>query len=228
MFIIGFLSGIMFMLLTGTLILVYMARRQNKEIESHLKEIEGVDDAEIKEIIKSKRNDFIKLENFGIGQNLKLIKNNSMGIIEEISKKYCPNAKYPIYEITLEEALLLNIHISERILKNLEDKKLEIFKKLKLSKILELNDFKNKIQNNPLYSKLEKYRFLNTISKGWMLINIANPKYWIKKILFDGTLEVASRTLGVIIINSIGSETHKIYSRKFKDKDVKNKITLQP
>lgn len=216
MFFIGFLSGIAFITIILSLILMYTAHRQNRELLKHTEVVEGVEEEVVRDIIREKRREFTKLDNFGLGANIKLIKKNSMELVREISKKYCPDAKYPLYELTLEEALLLNIHISERILKNLEDKKLEIFKKLKLSKVLELNDFKKKVQGNPLYSKMEKYRLLNTLSKGWMILNIANPKYWIKKIFFDGSLEIASRTLGIIIINSIGTESYHIYSRKFK------------
>jgi len=216
MFFIGFLSGIIFVGVTLSLILIYTAHRQNKELLRHKDIVEGVEEEEIKNIIKERRGEFTKLENFGMGANLRLIKKNSLEVVREISHKYCPEAKYPLYELTLEEALLLNIHISERILKSLEDKKLEIFKKLKFSKVLELNDFKKKVQSNPLYAKMEKYKLLNVLSRGWMIINIANPKYWIKKIFFDGTLEIASRTLGIIIINSIGTESYRVYSRKFK------------
>lgn len=216
MFFIGFLSGIIFVGVTLSLILLYTAHRQNKELLKHKEIVEGVEEEEIRDIIRERRGEFTKLENFGMGANLRLIKKNSLEVVREISKKYCPEAKYPLYELTLEEALLLNIHISERILKNLDDRKLEIFKKLKLSKVLELNDFKKKVQSNPLYSKMEKYKLLNLLSRGWMIVNLANPKYWIKKIFFDGTLEIASRTLGIIIINSIGTESYRVYSRKFK------------
>ena len=216
MFFIGFLSGIIFVGVTLSLILIYTAHKQNKELLRHKDVVEGVEEEEIKNIIRERRGEFTKLENFGMGANLRLIKKNSLEVVRDISRKYCPEAKYPLYELTLEEALLLNIHISERILKSLEDKKLEIFKKLKLSKVLELNDFKKKVQSNPLYAKMEKYKLLNVLSRGWMIINIANPKYWIKKIFFDGTLEIASRTLGIIIINSIGTESYRVYSRKFK------------
>lgn len=216
MFFIGFLSGIIFVGFALSMILIYTAHRQNKELLRHGDIVEGVEEEEIKSIIRKRRGEFTRLENFGMGANLRLIKKNSLEVVREISSKYCPEAKYPLYELTLEEALLLNIHISERILKNLEDKKLEIFKKLKLSKVLELNDFKKKVQSTPLYAKMEKYKLLNVLSRGWMIINIANPKYWIKKIFFDGTLEIASRTLGIIIINSIGTESYRVYSRKFK------------
>ncbi len=216
MFLIGFLSGIAFVGLCMSIILIYTAHRQNKELLQHMEVVEGVEEEEVKEIIRERRREFTKLENFGMGANLKLIKKNSIEVIREISEKYSPDARYPLYELTLEEALLLNIHISERILKSLEDKKLEIFKKLKLSKVLELNDFKKRVQSTPLYSKMERYRLLNLLSRGWMLANIANPKYWLKKIFFDGTLEIASRTLGIIIINSIGTESYRVYSRKFK------------
>ena len=217
MFLIGFLCGVAFMVLIVAIGLSYTSHRQSKELLKHTEIVVGVSDEDIKNIIRSKRSVFTKLDKFGLETHAKMLKENSIGVIREIAHKYCPDAKYPLYELTLEEALLLNIHISERLLRNLEDKKLEVFKKLKLSKILELNDFKNKIQNNPLYAKAEKYRLLSLISKGWMVLNLANPKYWIKKIFFDGALEVAYRSLGVIIINTIGAETHNIYSRKFKN-----------
>ena len=46
------------------------------------------------------------------------------------------------------------------------------------------------------------------------VINYANPVYWIKKVLFGGTLNVALNKMSLIVIDIVGAETIRVYSKR--------------
>lgn len=217
MFITGFAAGFLSAFILLIISFIVFTHIQNKRLLSHEDIIARVEREDIEDLIARKRAAFKGLEIFGIESNIGLMRKNALELIQDIARAYCPDSRYPIYELTLEEALHLNVHISQRILKNLEDKRYEVFRRLKISTLFQINDFKKKIQNSPAYKRMERYKLLPLLSKGWMLLNIANPKYWMKKILFDGTLEVAMRSLGILVINAVGKETYSVYSRKYRN-----------
>lgn len=221
-FIVGFVCGMFFIITTIILALVIISNKQSKNMILEEEYISSIPEESIKDIVRKKRERFThkNTSTFGIGGNVKLLRETSLELLREISTKYHPDSKYPLFELTVEEALELNIHISERILRGLSDKKLEVCKKLKISSIIQLNDFKKTVENNPIYKKLDEYKLINIVSKLWMTLNIANPKYWVKKIVIDGGLEVAYRGLSIVVLNAIGKEAYSTYSRGFKRADI--------
>ena len=218
MFLIGFLLGVLSTILIIFLFLLIVNKKQKKIIdEDEITQI-NVDNYLIEDIIKENRWKIIKGKNKGVRNNYERIHESSIDMAEKMSKMYFPKSKFSKFELTLEESLLLNIHISERLLFQLKKKRFKVLRDLRISQILYINDAKNKVLEHKLMKKLDKYRIVDVVKNGWMIANIANPAYWVKKIAIEGGIEGSIRSFGVIIINVVGEEINAVYSKSFKRK----------
>jgi hypothetical protein len=93
-----------------------------------------------------------------------------------------------------------------------------LFRGLTLSRLLTLNDKKEKIiQNEVVKTGL---RASKIASKVLGVINLVNPIYWVRKGIIDNVTKVILVKLGLAVISITGEETYKIYSKKVFNRDV--------
>jgi len=220
MFYWGYLAGVLTMVLILAL-MNYFTYWQEKKYKKEQKRLFEVADGEIRELIKEKKEKLYEVSFLGVEENAKRIRDDVIDLTKQIGKKYYPDSKEPIYELSIEEILELNIHISERLLKSLNLKRFELLKKLKISDIIYLNNLKNKVMNYKVVKKANELKILDKIWKSWMLLNIANPSYWVRKVLYNGALEVSMRSLGILSLNIVGDEINSVYTKKYKKKSQK-------
>ncbi len=216
MFLLGFLTGISTSILTIIVFLLIINKKQEKILEKEEISRVEVEEEYIKEIIKEKRDKIIRGKNVGFGSNYKNVEEGIKDLTQEIAKSYFPNSKYPKYELTIEETIELNIHISNRLLKELNKKRYKLLRELRISQILFLNDTKKNIMEKDFVAKLNKYKVVDIVRSGWMIYNVANPIYWVKKLALTGGMEAALRSFGVIIVNTVGEELNSVYSKSFR------------
>lgn len=216
MFILGFFSGIAATIIMAFLILFIINRRQKSILAKDEITKVNVDNELVEEIIKRNRDKVIKGRSMGISNNYQRIQEGVRDITEEVAKLYFPNSKYPKYELTIEEALLLTTHISQRLSEQLKKKRYKLLRELRVSQIMYINDAKKNIMEKDIVAKLNKYKVIDIVRSGWMIYNIANPFYWARKLLVTGGVEAAFRSFGTVIINTVGEEVNSVYSKSFK------------
>lgn len=216
MFLLGFLSGISASFLSILLFLLIINKKQKNILEKEEVFRVEVEEESINKLIKEKRDNIIRGTSVGFGSNYKKVEEGVKVLTEEIAKSYFPKSKYPKYELTIEETIELNIHISNRLLDELKKKRYKLLRELRISQILYLNDAKNNIMEKEIVAKLNKYKVVDIVRSGWMVYNIANPIYWVKKLAITGGMEAALRSFGVLIINTVGEELNSVYSKSFK------------
>ncbi len=216
MFLLGVLSGISISILTILIFLIIISKKQKTILEKEEISRVEVEEEYIKKLIKEKRDIIIRGKSIGFRSNYVRVEEEVKNLTAEIAKSYFPQSKYPKYELTIEETLELNIHISKRLLEELKKKRYKLFRELRISQILYLNNTKKNIMEKDFIARLNKYKIVDIVRSGWMIYNIANPVYWVKKIALRASMEATLRSFGVLIINIVGEEVTSVYSKSFK------------
>ena len=132
---------------------------------------------------------------------------------------YYPDSKYPVYELSMEELLTLCTYISERLNTLLSGKVTKHFRKIRVSQIIQLLDLKKKVTDSKAVKAYNKYQIPKVSQTILSAINVFNPVYWVKKVMMNTTLLFATNKLATIIIDIIGEETCKVYSKSVFNKE---------
>ncbi len=165
--------------------------------------------------IKLKRN--LKIKSNG---TFRVTMDISYELIEEISRYFFPNSKYPMLELSVNELLELNHYITNRIDEILETPILKNAKKTRVITIVNMYEKKRAIEESKLAKAAKKYRFGKVLKYGAMALNVVNPVYWFRKLVLSTSIDAITRKLCVTIISIVGEETANVYSKKLFDKEL--------
>lgn len=211
---IGCVISVLFYLTT---VLTPLRKQEKKEIKLSEGENENV-----KLIIKNAKNQFIEEssskptnEKF---EDLKIISGN---LIYDIAKIYYPESSHPIYELSAEEMFNLSRYITDRIESIFSGKVLTRVKRINISSVLKVLDIKKKYEEKKIVKAATKAQLPAIWKSTLAAINIINPVYWIKKIMIDAPFVAASNKIALTIIEIIGNETGKVYSKSLFTSDDK-------
>ncbi len=211
---ISFLLGISFGFLILLLLYVYaVLKSMNKGLKLRHTDEQDIDEEEIKWLIQ----DAIKLfkdkeqrEAVGFGKHL-LEVNRELSV--DIAKKFYPKSKYPYLELTVDETLMLNHYITNRFQELMTSSRiLRLTRGWTLAKIVEMNEVKTKIENNPIVKTAKKYSGMTKAAGA--ILNAVNPVYWFRRFTKEVALQIVTVHIGIALIKITGEETYKIYSKK--------------
>jgi hypothetical protein len=190
-------------------IVVSSFRKEEKNlIASEIK----VDDEKIERLIRSAKNQFLEESaSADMNQKLKDVRDISWNLINDIARVYFPKSNYPIYELSIDELMTLSHYITDRIDSLFKGPILKPLKKLRISYILKIIDTKKKIDESKAVKTASKFKtpWKATLS----ILNIFNPVYWVKKLMISTTLVAVSNKICGIVIDVVGEETNKVYSK---------------
>ena len=218
-----FLSGVVLGVILASLVYVYSLLRtlKNKKhiVDSDL--ANEIKEEDIKEIIKKYQDYYLdnrKNKDKDIASNA--IKEALKGTTYEIAQKFFPNSKKPLFEITIDEAIMLSHYISQRVDELLGHRGIRIIRKIKISQILNIMEKTRKINNSQVVQSAKKYKVKEIIKTGISALNIVNPFYWVKKGISKISTGLVLKKIVLIIISITGEETYKIYSKQaFREQD---------
>ena len=144
--------------------------------------------------------------------------NISKDLAYGIATRFYPNSKYPLLEISIDEAILLIGYVEKRIDEILSKGVLKSLRRFKISFITDMSLKTSAVMNSRVFNVgKDVTKTVSTVKK---VINIINPLNWGRKIFVDSALTIAINKLCLIIIAVVGEETYKIYSKKVLDLDV--------
>ncbi len=135
-----------------------------------------------------------------------------------IASRFYPKSKYPLLEISIDEAILLLEYIDKRIDDILSKGVLKTLRRFKISFITDMSLKTTAVMNSRAFNVGKNVT--KTITTAKKVINIINPLNWGKRIIVDSALSIAINKLCLIIIQIVGEETYKIYSKKVLNKEV--------
>ncbi len=208
-FLTGIMFGFVFMLLLYLYSVVVSLRKKGK----YKKRPVEIDELEIELLIKDAQEVFKDKElrkEVGLTTHLK---NVNLDLASDIAKKYYPTSKYPLLELTVEEALELANYITERTNDFLSARILSPLKRRTIAQIKAMYDTKVKVEETKIV-KAGKKVGAGKISKTVMgVVNVLNPAYWVKRLAVDKLYDVIIVRICLAIIAITGEETYKIYSK---------------
>lgn len=213
-FMTGILFGFLFMLLLYLYTVILSLRKKVKYKKSPIE----IDALEIEMLIKDAQEQFKDKDlrkEVGFGTHLK---NISFALAEDIAKRYYPTSKYPLLELTIEEALELTNYISDRVNEFLSAKILSPLKRRTLANLKGMYDTKVKIEETKVMKTGKKVNANKIRKTVFGVVNALNPAYWIRRISVDKLYDIVLVKISLATIGIVGEETYKIYSKSvFKD-----------
>lgn len=219
--------GIIFgFILCFLIYITFVLASLKKEEKKIVIQSEKIDLEKIERLIKSAKNQFL-IESTAktTAEKLNDVKDISWNLINQIAKEYFPNSNYPIYELSIDEIMMLNHYITNRIDSLFKGPILRPFKKLRIAYILKILDVKKKIDEN------KAVKAANKINKPWKItwtvLNIFNPVYWVKKLMISTTVVTITNKICGLVIEVVGTETNKVYSKSVFNVEKNTEIDIE-
>lgn len=163
---------------------------------------------------KSFKDRALRAENTRVKHCMKLVGDLASGI----ASRFYPKSKYPLLELSVDEALMLVVYVEKRIEEIIDRPGLRLFKSIKVSTIYELSSKTNQVMDTKLFKTAKEVS--NTVNVIKKVVNIINPAWWFRKIVIDNTINLVTERLCLVIIAIVGEEVYKIYSKMVFNKDV--------
>ncbi len=174
--------------------------------------------SEVKELIEIAKNEFKNKSLRGERTKTKQLSLILKDLIYAIASRYYPNSKYPLLEISIDELIMLFGYVEKRLNDILDKKGLRYFKRFKLSTLFYTKNTTDRITDSKVYEVGMYVKKATSVGK--KILNAINPIWWVRKGIIDNTLSVVLNKLYLILIEVVGEESYKIYSKKFTDDDI--------
>ncbi len=143
----------------------------------------------------------------------------SQELILDISRKFYPESKTPYLELTLDETLLLNHYITDRVDHMTKHPLLKLFRRYTLSSLYDITTTTKKVKESKVVKKAKEFGVDEVLKASMSAINVMNPVYWLRRFTNEQIIDRILVKIGSAMIAIVGEETYKIYSKKVFQKD---------
>ncbi len=214
-FFIGMVTG---MIVFTAIYISFLVRGKNINIEDIKRPTIDVNEEELREMIINKQKSFKRKKKLGNQTIAKLTFDMGYELVEEISRYFFPESKYPMLELSVNELLSLNHYVTDRLDKILDKPILKNTKNIQITKIMGMYEKKKAIDQNKLVKAAKKYKVGKVVKYGGAVINAVNPVYWFRKLVINTSIDVMTKKVCLVIIGIVGEETTNIYSKRLFNK----------
>lgn len=214
-FFIGMLTG---MIVFAAIYISFVVRGKNINIEDIKRPSINVNEEELRVMIINKQKSFKRKRKLGNQTIAKLTFEMSYELVEEISRYFFPDSKYPMLELSVSELLNLNHYVTNRLDEILDKPILKNTKNIQMTKIMGMYDKKKAIEQHKLIKAAKKYKVVKVVKYGGAVINAVNPVYWFRKLVINTSVDVMTKKVCLVVIGIVGEETTNIYSKKLFNK----------
>ncbi len=215
-FLLGILSGF---ILFSILYVYFIVRGKGMDFKSSKRSDEEVDEEALRALVTEKQKAFKKEKKSG-KQVGKLTFDLSYELIEDIATYYFPKSKYPMLELSVDEMLVLNYYITQRVEKILDQPILKNTRNIRITKLVRMYETKKAIDEKKLVKAAKSKAVKTTMKYTLAAVNVMNPAYWFRKLVINKSVDFVSTKISLMILAVVGEETIKVYSKKLFDKDV--------
>ena len=220
-FFFGMLTGMVVLMATFVFLFI---RSKVIDVEQYTKPTADVDPDVLKELVKSKQNEFKKLRKLKEESVSKITFNLSFELVNEVAKYFFPDSKYPTLELSVNELLNLNHYITNRIDELLDKPVIKNTKKMQIVKVMEMLDKKRAIEESKVVKAANRMKLGKVVKYGGMALNALNPVYWFRKAVISTSVSAMTRKICIVIIDIVGEETIKVYSKALFEEPVDIKL----
>lgn len=137
----------------------------------------------------------------------------SKALTETIATYYYPTSKYPMMELSVDELLQLDDYIHDRIAQTLNKGLFKNVKHVRVTKFMELVDFKKKLDNQKWMKLVNDKRTRKGIEATLGVINAFNPIYWFRKLVIKTSISTLNRQIAKTMLAVVAEETSRVYSK---------------
>lgn len=134
-------------------------------------------------------------------------------LTETIATYYYPTSKYPMMELSVDELLQLDDYIHDRIAQTLNKGLFKNVKHVRVTKFMELVDFKKKLDNQKWMKLVNDKRTRKGIEATLGVINAFNPIYWFRKLVIKTSISTLNRQIAKTMLAVVAEETSRVYSK---------------
>lgn len=210
----AFLTGIVFGVIIALLIYIYSSIRfLNKKTQIKKASVE-VNEDEMLALIEHAKVRFNDKNLLGDNNIFSHFSNVISDLSLNIATKFYPNSKSPLLELTVDEALLLFVYVSQRLDEILDRKIFRIFRKVTFSKVISIINVKKAVDESIILSKVKDLKVGDVSKTTFSVINLFNPFYWGKKITINLVYDKLAKKICLATISIVGEELYAIYSKK--------------
>lgn len=209
---IGILLGVIICISVYGILLLISLKSSEKKNKTDIVE-STLDDVELVNLVKQIKKDFIDTTStFTPGEKLTVLGTTVLNTVKSIAGTFYPNSKYPLFELNTEELIMLARYISDRVEVVFDKKILKSFKHMSISQVLNMLDNYKRVNESKAVKTFKKTGPVRNAF--FSVLNYANPVYWFKKLVINGTINTALTKMCLIVIDITSSETIKVYSKR--------------
>ena len=207
-FIVGLFMGMVLLSLIYALIVVISLRDKKYRVEANP---ENLRQEQALEMIKNAQKSFNDRELRGKLTKGQYFKRLTIDLVYGIASSFYPDSKYPLLEITIDEAIELIGYVQYRLNDILGKKTLRILKRFKISTIVDASLKTQSVMDNKAFQVAKDVTV--TASKVKKVIDTLNPVKWVKRLVVDNAITIITHKLYLASLAIIGEEAYKIYSK---------------
>ncbi len=208
-FIVGILMGFLLMLLIYTLAVISSLKTKNFFAKT---EQDDLTTAEVKDMVLRAQTSYkdkeLRADTGRVSFCYQLCKDLAYGI----AVRFYPQSKYPFLELSINEITMLTGYITDRVNELLNHKGIRMFRKLKISTIVNISTKTKDIEASKAFQTTVVLS--KSLSKAKYVLNIFNPLNWGKKLVMDNLFNKIMDKICLVTLAIVGEETYKIYSKK--------------
>ncbi len=207
-FIIGILLGMVLICLIYALLVVLSLRDKKYSVKVNP---DNLSEKQAKNMIVTAQDSFKDRNLRGKMTRTQHFRRLSTDLVYGIASSFYPDSKYPLLEITIDEAIDLIGYVQIRLSDILDKKAIRLVKKFKVSDIVSISlNTKNVVDSKAF--KVTKNVSVKA-SKIKKAIDIINPINWFKRLVVDNAIKIITNKLYLVSLGIIGEEAYKIYSK---------------
>lgn len=199
---------------------IVVSIKNDKKFKIALKSQIEIDNQEIIDVLNNLKKTY-QTDTVGLktGEKFKLVRDMSWELVYQIAEKYYPDSDHPIYELTLDEFLMLNHYITDRIDAILKKTIFKGFRGMRVSKIIRFFEVKRKVEETKIVKAANKMQLPKVFKTTMGVLNAVNPVYWFRKLVLETTYNSSINKIALVIFDIVAEETHKVYSKSIFDKE---------
>lgn len=216
-FFLGMITGVVFFL---AFITFFTFRGKKIDLADIKRPDVELNPDDLKQLIQSRQTKLKRMLKYEKQGAARSTLNVSYELLEEISRYFFPESKYPMLELSVTELIELNKYISDRIDELMDIPILKNAKKMRIIQIVRMYEKQRSITESKVVKAAKRAKLGKVLKYGSMALNAVNPVYWFRKLVISTSIDVMTRKVCVVIIGVVGEETTKVYSKKLFDEDI--------
>ena len=207
-FIIGLFLGMVLLSLIYALLIIISIKDKKYTVKvdpNNLRQEEAI------AMVKKAQDSFRDNELRGRLSKSQYFKRLANDLVYGIAASFYPDSKYPMLEITIDEAIELMGYVQYRLDAILNKKALKLLKKFKISTIVSISLTSQSVMETKSFQVAKSATV--KASKVKKVIDTVNPLKWFKRIFVDNAIRIATNKIYLVTLGIIGEEAYKIYSK---------------